>query len=172
MKRLFAAAALAAVAVLPASQAGAVPPEATGFPAGNNACFVIATPALPGKCNFTGASGGIGYGGISSGGATLTHVKKVNVCTVDPADGKSKVSGYAAQVVTDATAEGQSPIDFEDGPSYSFATGRVYTFTVNGVGFGAVGGQSSPGAAEPATPSAGNSFAGAENASSPIGTLC
>jgi hypothetical protein len=170
MNRLFATAALAAVAVLPAT-AGAVPPATTGFPAGNNACFVVATPALPGKCNFTGASGGIGYGGISSGGATLTHIKKVNVCTVDAADGKSKVSGYAAQVVTDATAKGQSPIDFEDGPSYSFVTGRVYTFTVNGVGFGAVGGQSAPGAAEPATPSSA-SWAGAEDASSPLGTVC
>ena len=167
MKRLIIAAVLAGAAVLPAT-AGAVPPSTQGGPLGTAACTVFASPAPAAtSCNFTGASGGLGFMGGSSGGYSLTHVQKVNVCT------NGVVTGHAANTVTDESST--SPGPFYDGPSYAFAIGRVYTFTVNGVGWGVIGGPSTPSAAapaEPATPSAANDFAGAENVSSPIGSAC
>jgi hypothetical protein len=167
MKRLITAAALVGAAALPAV-AGATPPDTQGGPLGSSACTVFASPApAASSCNFTGASGGIGYMGGSSGGFSLTHVQKVNVCT------NGVVTGYAAKTATDESSDASGP--FYDGPAYSFAVGRVYTFTVNGVGWGVIGGQSTPAPsapAEPATPSAANSFAGAENLSTPLGSPC
>jgi len=174
LKGLVLAAALGAAALLPAA-AGAAPPTTSGIPLGSNACFVVATPALPGTCNFTGAANGIGYGGGTDGSYSLTHIRKTNVCTVDPADGINKVSSYKADVVADAAGEagdGYTPFDFEDGPSFSFTTGRVYTFTITGNGFGAAGGQTGPATAEPATPSASD-WAGADTSgASALGTPC
>ena len=165
MKRI-AAAALGIAALVPAG-AGATPPSTSGGPLGSAACIVFGTGQLPSSCNFTGTADGLGYAGGSSGGFSLTHVQKVNVCT----DGK--VTGYAAKTVQDAGSTGSGP--FYDGPGYGFSAGRVYTFTVIGQGWGIVGGQSSPSPsapAEPATPSAANNYAGAEDVSSPLGSTC
>ena len=168
MKRLFIAAALVGAAVMPAT-AGAVPPTTSGGPLGSAACTVFGGSPLTASCNFTGAStGGLGYVGGSSGGFTLTHVQKVNIC-----DAAGVVTGYKAVVKTDASSSGSGP--FYDGPGYTFANGRVYTFTVLGQGWGAAGGQSTPTPAPPAepdTPSAANNYAGAENLSKPVGSLC
>ena len=167
MKRFITAAALLGAAVLPAT-AGAIPPDSQGGPLGGAACMVFASPAPAStSCNFTGASGGLGYMGGSSGGFTLTHVQKVNVCT------NGVVTGYAAKTATDESSTASGP--FYDGPGYAFAIGRVYTFTVNGIGWGVVGGQSTPAPtppAEPATPSAANNYAGAEDVSTALGSAC
>ena len=167
MKRLITTAALLGAAVLPAT-AGATPPSTQGGPLGTAACTVFASPAPAAtSCNFTGASGGIGYMGGSSGGFSISHVQKVNVCT------NGLVTGHAAKTAVDESSTGAGP--FYDGPGYAFVAGRVYTFTVSGVGWGIIGGPSTPGAsapAEPATPDATNSFAGAEDLSTPVGSAC
>lgn len=172
MKRFIAATVLAAAAVVPATQAGAVPPDNTGVPAGStHACAVVATPApVPASCNFTGASGGVGYGGVSTGGFTLTHQEKVNVCT-DDGTGTRRVSSYTLNTRRD---EGSSASGaWDNGPSYSFATGIVYTLTVKGVGFGAVGGQGTPGPDMASEPKVGGApgYAGAQGGS-PLGAAC
>jgi opacity protein-like surface antigen len=171
MKRFIAAAALAAAAIAPAT-ASAVPPGNSGAPVGSqNACTTAGTPA-PGvspSCNFMGAGAGIGYGGVSQSGFKLSHVQKINVCGPDPADAtKSIVTGVTGSVRIDdegSWAPGPTAY-FAQGPSESFLSGVVFTLTIKGVGFGAVGGQGTPGpnsGSEPATPSAANNWAGSEN---------
>ena len=173
MKRLFTVAVLA-TAIVPAT-AGAIPPDTQGGPLGSAACVVFSSPApAANSCNFTGDANGLGYvGGSSTGGFSLTHVAKTVVCTA------GTVTGFAAKVITDASGagDGYTPFDFSGGPGYNFVVGRVYTFTVDGVGWGAVGGPSTPGAstpAEPATPSTANNFAGAEDQTGglAIGSAC
>jgi len=169
MKRLFAAAALGAAALVPASLAGAVPPGTSGGPLGSAACTVFGTPApgVTSSCNFTGASGGLGYIGGSSGGFSLTHVVKVNKCV-----NGATTADVQGTVKTDASG-GAGP--FNAGPGYNFVPGRVYTFAIIGYGWGAVGGNSTPtptAPSEPATPSAANNYAGAENGTVAVGTPC
>ena len=174
MKRLITAAALLGAALLPAT-AGAIPPASSGGPLGSSACVVFGgAPGMASSCNFTGDANGLGYvGGSSTGGFSLTHVAKTVVCT------SGTVSGYAAKVVTDASGagDGYTPFDFSAGPGYAFVVGRVYTFSVDGQGWGAVGGPSTPAPnppAEPATPSAANNYAGAEDQTGglAVGSAC
>lgn len=167
MKHLFVAAALAAAAV-PAAQAGAVPPGNTSLPLGStNGCAVVATPAVPGTCNFKGSSSDIGYGGVSTGGFTLTHKQKVSKCV----DGKT-TADVELKTVTDDGASGSGP--FYDGPSYALKNGVIYTFTVLGNGFGVIGGQGTPGPDMASDPAVGPApgYAGAEDATKPVGTPC
>jgi hypothetical protein len=157
MKRLVVAAVLAGAALIPASQAAAVPPTSAGGPLGSAACTVFGGSPFSSSCNFTGASGGLGYMGGSTAGFSLTHIQKVAICA------EHVVTGFTAVVATDAQSTAQGP--FNAGPGYNFIVNRVYTFTVKGQGWGAVGGPSTPGAsvpAEPATPGPSN-WAGAED---------
>ena len=174
MKRLITAAALLGAALLPAT-AGAIPPASSGGPLGSSACVVFGgAPGMASSCNFTGDANGLGYiGGSSTGGFSLTHIAKTVVCA------NGTVTGFAAKVVTDASGagDGYTPFDFSAGPGYAFVVGRVYTFTVDGQGWGAVGGPSTPAPnspAEPATPSAANNYAGAEDQTGglAVGSAC
>jgi len=165
--KLLITAALLGAAVLP-STAGAIPPTSAGGPLGSAACTVFGGSPLSSSCNFTGASGGLGYIGGSSGGFSLTHVQKVNDCQ------NGVVAGYKAVVKTDAESTGSGP--FNAGPGYPYAIGRVYTFTVRGQGWGAAGGPSDPSPsapAEPATPTASN-WTGAEDLTggAAVGSAC
>lgn len=155
MTRMFAAAALAAAAVLPAT-AGAVPPTNSSVPVGSTAaCFVIATPALPATCNFVGAgSDDVGVGGVSTGTYSITHQRKVVHCT------NHAVDGFGLETVIDKSGSG-TPI----GSQTSFLSGVVFTLTVTGNGFAAVGGKGTPGAdmaSDPVVPS-GTNYAGSED---------
>jgi hypothetical protein len=144
MKRLFAAAALAAVAVLPASQAGAVPPSNSGGPAGSGACVVVGNPAIPATCRFTAASGSVGYAGFAGPGGTvtLTHKEKVATCNAQ------RVYAITVNTVTDDSA-GAAP-DYL-GSQGGLVTGTVYTLTVTGPGgFAMGGGSGGPATDEPA----------------------
>jgi hypothetical protein len=158
MKRFIAAAALAASAAVPAT-AGALPPGNSSVPVGSTAaCFVVATPAAPAICNFIGAgSGDVGVGGFSTGGYTITHQRKVAVCDATT----NTVSGYKLQTVTDDSQSGTNYIGSQD----SYAKGVVFTLTVNGEGFAAVGGQGTPGADMASDPAVGPApgYAGAED---------
>jgi len=167
MKGLFIAAALGAAALLPAT-AGAVPPGNTSVPLGSTAaCFVVATPAAPATCNFIGAgSSDVGYGGIGTGDFTITHQRKVVDCGAD-----NTVAGYKL-----VTAQDDSGSMAPAGSQTTFTSGIVYTATVTGAGFFAIGGQGTPGpdaAADPAVPTATN-YAGAEDATggAKVGDAC
>ena len=155
MKGLITAAALAAAAILPAT-AAAVPPGNTSVPLGStSACFIVSTPAAPATCNFVGSSDAVGYGGIGSGNFTITHQRKVAVCGDD-----LKVSGFAAQTVSDDSGA-MTPAGSQTG----FLDGVIYTATIDGVGFFAIGGPGTPGADAAADPAVGPApdFAGAED---------
>ena len=154
MTGLITAVALAAAALVPAT-AGAVPPGNTSVPLGSTAaCFIVSTPAAPATCNFVGSSDAVGYGGIGSGNFTITHKRKVAVCE------NHVVTGYALQTAEDDSG-GMQPA----GSMTSFDDGIVYTATLTGVGFFAVGGPGTPGADAAADPAVGPApgYAGAED---------
>lgn len=168
MKRLVLGAALAAVAVVPAT-AGAVPPGNTSVPAGSTAaCLVVSTPAGSAQCSFVGAgSKDVGDGGTGSGTYTITHQRKVAVCGAD-----RKVSGFGLETVTDDSGS-LSPYV---GDTNTWSNGIVYTVKLTGAGFLAIGGQGTPGqdmAADPAV-GPGPGYAGAEDATGgkKVGDAC
>jgi hypothetical protein len=167
MKRFIAAAAFA-VAAVPAV-AGAVPPGNSSLPLGStSACAIAAAPAgpVPGKCSFRSAGDTIGYAGASSGGFTLTHQQKVNKCVA----GKT-TADLELKTVTDASG-GAGP--FYDGPDLGLRSGVVYTFTVLGGGWAIAGGQGTPGQDMSSDPTVGAApgYAGAEDATTAVGTAC
>jgi hypothetical protein len=139
MKRFIAAAALAAAAVVPATQAGAVPIGS------QNACAIANSPATPSSaCRVIGSSSGVGVGGFAGpGGAiTLTHKEKTSSCD-------NHVIVHTTTTKTDKSVTGPNYLGSQGGLS----NGVVYTLTVSGPGFAAAGGQGTPGpnsASEPA----------------------
>ena len=167
MKGFVLAAALGAAALLPAT-AGAVPPGNTSVPLGSTAaCFIVATPAAPATCNFVGAgSSDIGYGGIGTGDFTITHQRKVADCGAD-----GTVSGFKLVTATDDSGS-MTPA----GSMSTFTSGIVYTATVTGEGFFAIGGQGTPGPDAAADPAVGAApgYAGAEDATNgaKVGDAC
>ena len=167
MKGFILAAALGAAALLPAT-AGAVPPGNTSVPLGSTAgCFIVATPAAPATCSFVGAgSDDIGYGGIGSGDYTVTHQRKVVDCGAE-----QTVTGFKLSTVTDDSGSMQPAGDLS-----TWNEGVIYTATVTGVGFFAIGGQGTPGADTAADPAVGAApdYAGAEDATGgkKVGDAC
>src|SRR5688500_5809261 len=82
MKRFAVAAALAAAALVPATQSSAIPPDSAGGPLGwGGACMVVGNPAVPATCRFT-ANSAVGYAGFAGpgGSVTLSHKEKTAVC--------------------------------------------------------------------------------------------
>jgi hypothetical protein len=165
MKRFVLAAALLGVVVLPAGEAGAVPPGNSSVPLGSTkGCFVVGlNSVLPGTCNFVGTGGGppdgdIGYIGGGSGYFEISHQRKVVTC-----DGAGKVSGYH---LTKAVGQSGDLTPPNAAGTASWTSGVVYTVTVTGFGWLAVGGSGSPAdlasSTEPAAPS-GQNFAGSED---------
>src|SRR3954469_6933637 len=135
MKGLLLGSVVAAAIAIPAT-AGAVPPGNTSVPLGSTAsCFVVATPAAPATCNFVGAgSGDIGLIGGGSGTWNITHQIKVVTCDQTT----HTVSGYHLQQANDQggslTPPGAAEMD-------SWQSNVVYTVTLAGEGFLALGGQ-------------------------------
>jgi hypothetical protein len=166
MKGLITAAALVAAAIVPAT-AAAVPPGNTSVPLGStSACVIVSTPAAPATCNFVGSSDAIGYGGIGTGTYTITHKRKYAECGADHT---------VTAIKLDTTTDDSGSMD-PAGSQTSFLDGIVYTATLDGVGFLAIGGPGTPGpdlAADPAV-GAGPGFAGAEDATGgkQIGDAC
>jgi len=158
MKLLIAAAALAAAA-LPAT-AGALPPGDTSVPLGSTAaCVVIATPALPATCNFIGAgSSDVGYIGGGSGSYAITYKQKYAVCD----SATQTVSGIALRNATDDSGDLTPP---NAASQTTWQQGVVYTITLTGEGWLAIGGQGTPGQDMASTPQVGPApdYAGAED---------
>jgi hypothetical protein len=170
MKSFIAAAALAAVAALPAT-AGALPPGDTSVPLGSTAaCFVVATPAAPATCNFVGAgSSDVGYIGGGSGTYAITYKEKYAVC--DPTT--NTVSGYALRNATDDSGSLTPP---NAASQTTWKKGVVYTITLNGEGWLAIGGQGTPGQDMASSPQVGPApgYAGADDATGgkQVGAAC
>lgn len=139
MKRFIAVAALAAAAVVPATQAGAVP---LGSQA---ACSVGNSPATPSSsCLFLDGGQTVGVGGVMGPGGSwsLTHKEKTSSCV-------NHVIVHTVSTVTDESGTGPNYI----GAQPDTIAGVVYTITINGPGFASGGGPGTPGpdsAAEPA----------------------
>lgn len=171
MKRFIVAASLAAAVVVPVAQAGAVPPGNSSVPLGStNGCFVVATPAVPGTCNFLGDSAQVGIGGFSTDGYTITHQRKFVRCTTTT---PRTVSEIGLETVTTDSESGTNYIG--DGPTTSWQQGIVNTLTIKGNGFAAVGGPGDPDPAMASDPQVGPSpaFVGAEGSSSQkVGDNC
>jgi hypothetical protein len=157
MKRLVGATLVAAVSLIPAMSASAVPGGS------QNTCFV-ATPAGSAHCNFLGSgtawsppdppsSDFLGWAGYSSGSWTVTHMVKVSIF-----DANYCVTGYRLQKV----------IDDEGGEGYfvnsaDTKVGLVYTLTITGPGEGSAGGRGTPGPDSVSEPADATLTSGAED---------
>jgi hypothetical protein len=158
MKRFIAAAALTAAAIVPAS-AGAVPPGNASVPLGSTkGCFVVASPAGKATCNFVGAgSSDLGYIGGGQGTYAISHQQKVVTCTA------GKVTGYHLASHVDDAGDLAPP---NAASQTTWTNNIVYTITLTGTGWLAIGGSGTPGqdmASDPAV-GAGPAYAGAEDA--------
>jgi hypothetical protein len=166
MKRFIVAAALSAAAVVPVSQAGAVPPGNAGAPLGSQGgCFVVATPApVSASCNFLGGPSNQGVAGFTTGGYKISHQKRIAVCDNNV---PRKVTGFTTVTVVDENNVYSAPSYIGDGPGTTWPTGIVQTLTILGNGFAVIGGSGTPSQAMATNPEPvvgpGPAYAGAEN---------
>lgn len=148
-KRLIVAAALAASALVPATQSMAIPPSTAGGPLGwGAACMVVGNPAIPATCRFT-ANNAVGYAGGAGPGGTVTLSHKETRAVCDQSVVPAVIKHVTTTVVDDSAGAAPDYLGSQGG----LINGVVYTLTVTGSGgFAIAGGQSTPAAAPPAEP--------------------